>query len=218
MKKILTVIFSILALIIVVIAIFILREETDKAVVEKYVRNETLPTVKADWQGTPVDQKGRFVNVEHPFLPSLIDLLKWRLSGNPQKEEKENDRQRLEVLDPTQFLQSEAGGILWLGHAAFYIRLNGVGLLLDPVFGKPSFINPYIDLPSPLDKISRVDYVLISHDHRDHLDEESIRQIAQKFPNAEFLVGLRTDELLKDWITDSNRVQTAGWYQQFSLP
>lgn len=218
MKKWFKAILGIIAFIILIIAVFILLEETDTAVVEKYVRNENLTTVKADWQGTPVDQKGRFVNVEHPFLPSVIDLLKWQLSGNPQAEEKKNDRQRLEVFDPTEFLQSEKEGILWLGHAGFFVRLGGKSILLDPVFGDPPFIDPYLDVPSPLDKIRHVDYVLISHDHRDHTDEESIKQIARKFPNAEFLVGLRMDELIKDWINGSNRVQTAGWYQRFSIP
>ena len=218
MKKLLKVIAGILIFIILIAAILILIEETDKAVVTKYVRNENLPTVKSDWQGTPVDQDGRFVNVEHPFLPSMLDVLKWQLSDNPQKEEKANDRQRLEILDPTEFLNSEKDGILWLGHASFFVRLNGKSLLLDPVFGNPSFVSTYLDVPSPLDKIRQVDYVLFSHDHRDHADAESIKQIAQKFPNAKFYGGLKMDELLKDWIADTNEIQTAGWYQQFTLP
>ena len=218
MKKWFKAILGIFALIILVIAVFILLEETDKAVVEKHVRNENLPTIKQDWQGTPVDQDGRFVNVKHPFLPSMLEVLKWQLGSNPQSEEKKNDNQRLEILDPREFLQSEKEGILWLGHAGFFIRLNGKSILLDPVFGKPSFITPYLDVPSPIDKIRRVDYVLISHDHRDHADAESIKQIARKFPNAKFYAGLKMDELLGDWVTGTNEVQTAGWYQQFALP
>jgi L-ascorbate metabolism protein UlaG (beta-lactamase superfamily) len=59
---------------------------------------------------------------------------------------------------------------------------------------------------------------LLSHDHRDHADEDSIRAIAEKFPQARFYGGLRMEELLKDWITPTNEVQTAGWFQQFDLP
>lgn len=206
----------VLGFIIAGLIILLLIDANDKAVIEKYAQNENLPTIKTGWQGVPVDQKGRFVNHEHPFLPQMFNLLKWQLSANPQKEEKQNDTERLAVLDPTGFLNSDKDGILWLGHAAFFIRLNGKNLLLDPVFGEPPFLRRFVDVPSPLEKIKKLDYVLLSHDHRDHCDEETIRQFAQKFPDAKFLGGLKMDELLKDWIP--NETQTAGWFQQFALP
>jgi L-ascorbate metabolism protein UlaG (beta-lactamase superfamily) len=187
-------------------------------VIEKYVRNENLPTIKADWKGTPVDEKGRFVNYEFPFQSKFVDLLKWQLSSNPQKAEKEKDTERLAISDPTEFLNSEKDGILWLGHASFFIRLNGKNLLLDPIFGKPPLVKTFVDVPSPIEKIQKVDYVLLSHDHRDHCDEESIKQIAEKFPEAHFYAGLRMEELLKDWTLPTNEIQTAGWFQQFRLP
>jgi L-ascorbate metabolism protein UlaG (beta-lactamase superfamily) len=216
MKKWLGRIGGVLVLFLLALVVLIVLDETDKAVIESYARNENLPTIKADWQGVPVDQKGRFVNHEHPFLPRFLDLLKWQLSGNPQKEEKQNDKTRLAVLDPTEFLESERDGILWLGHASFFVRLKGKNLLLDPVFDKPPLVKTFVDVPSPLEKIRKLDYVLLSHDHRDHCDEESIKQIAQKFPNARFYGGLRMDELLRDWIP--NEMQSAGWFQQFKLP
>jgi len=216
MRKYFIAIAGVLAFVLLAVLVAIVISENDEAVIEKYIRNENLPTIKSDWKGTPIDEKGRFVNYEFPFLPKVKDLLKWRLSGNSQREEKQNDTIRLEVKDPTEFLQSERDGILWLGHAAFFIRLNGKGILLDPVFDKPSFVRTLVDVPSPIEKIKQVDYVLLSHDHRDHCDEETIKQIAQKFPVAKFFAGLRMDELLKDWIP--NETQTAGWFQQFPLP
>ena len=216
MKKWLVRIFYVLAFIALGLIILVVIDENDKAVIEKYVKNENLPTIKAGWKGVPVDQKDRFVNHEHPFLPRISDLLKWQLSGNPQKEEKQNDRERLQVLDPTGFFGSDKDGILWLGHASFFIRVNGKSILLDPVFGKPPLVKTFVDVPSPLEKIKKLDYVLVSHDHRDHCDEDSIKQIAGKFPNAKFYGGLKMDELLKDWT--ANETQAAGWFQQFALP
>lgn len=209
---------SVLIILLVILSAIILWGETDKAVIERFIGNENLPTVKDDWRGTPIDQKGRFVNVEHPFLPSTVDLLKWQFGTKPQKEEKLNDAFRLEVKDPTEFLQSEKNGILWLGHAAFFIRLDGVNILLDPIFGKPSLVSTMVDVPSPIDKLPKIDFILISHDHRDHCDEETIKQVTQKFPNAKILAGLRMDELLNDWKSPQTEIQTAGWYQQFALP
>ena len=186
--------------------------------VDRYVSNEKLKTVKPGWPGTPIDEAGRFVNYEHPFLPRLTDLLRWQLGGNPFKQAKENDTERLEVKDPAAFLTGDQDGILWLGHASFFIRLDGNGILIDPIFGKPPFITKFVEVPSQLDQIRRVDYVLLSHDHRDHTDETTLRAVAEKFPNAVFLGGLKMDDIFNEWKTPANDVQTAGWFQRFELP
>ena len=216
MKKWLVRIGIFLTIVFIGLAVFILVDANDKAVIKTYARNENLLTIKPDWQGTPVDEKGRFVNAEFSFLPRISEILKWQLSSNPQKQEKLNDTERLQVLDATEFLNSEKDGIIWLGHASFFIRLNSKNILIDPVFGSPSFIKKYVDFPSPIAKLKKVDYVLISHDHRDHCDENTIKEIAKKFPEARFYGGLRMDELFKTWIP--NEAQSAGWFQQFKLP
>ena len=222
MKKRLLKIIKIAALFLIglciVLLAVILQNEFDKAVIKNYTKNESLPTIKADWQGTPVDEKDRFVNDEFPYLPEVTDLLKWSLSSNPQKQEKINDTARLQIKDPTGFLNSDKDGILWFGHASFLIRLNGVNILIDPVFGEPAFIKTYVAPLSPINKLPKIDFILISHDHRDHCDETTIKQLTAKFPDAKILTGLRMNELLNDWNTSKSEIYTAGWYQQFKLP
>lgn len=209
------IIFGLVLTAAVVLTSAFVLEKIDQAVVVKYVKNENLKTLKSDWKGVPVDKKGRFVNHEHPFLPKMTDLLKWQLGEKPLKEAKQADNERLEVKDPAEFLASERDGILWLGHASVYIRLNGKAILIDPVFGNPTFLKRFVEVPNPLEKIKRVDYVLVSHDHRDHCDEETLKSIARKFPNAKFLAGLGMQDLLNEWKTATNEVQTAGWFQEY---
>src|SRR5215218_1495940 len=111
-------------LILIAIAVLFLIAawtETDKAVLKGYKQNSELRTIREGWPGTPVDQRDRFMNDEFPFLPSMTDLLKWKFGGNRFKEEKERDTWRPEVRDPRPFLSSNDDGILWLGHASFFI-------------------------------------------------------------------------------------------------
>ncbi|NNF00992.1 MAG: MBL fold metallo-hydrolase [Pyrinomonadaceae bacterium] len=204
-------------MIFLILAGLIVYGEMDETIVADYVRDEGLKSAKQDFQGTPVDQKGRFVNIEYPFLPSFVNLMRWKLGGNPQAQEKKNDKSPLKIFDPTGFFNGENDGIIWLGHASVLIRLEGKTILIDPVFGNPSFIDRYFELPSPLGKIKNVDYVLTSHDHRDHLDEPTIRAIAEKFPDAKFLAGIGSEDVLYEWTGRKNRVKTAGWYEQFAI-
>lgn len=191
--------------------------ETDTAVLKGYRQNDELRTIRDGWSGTPVDQKDRFMNHEFPFLPSMVDLLKWKLGGNKFKEEKDADPFRVEVREVPAILSSEEDGIVWLGHASFFIRVNGVNILTDPIFGTPPFVKRFVDVPSPLDHIRQVDYVLLSHDHRDHMDETTLRDIAERFPNATFVAGLRSEDVLGEWKTSTNSVATAGWFQEYNL-
>ena len=69
---------------------------------------------------------------------------------------------------------------LWFGHSSFLLRLDGKTILADPVFykGSPvSFVNrafPGTDLYKPQDMPKEIDFLLISHDHWDHLDYQTV--------------------------------------------
>ena len=63
-------------------------EEREGQVLTKYEKNDELPVIKAGWRGNPVDQKDRFMNDEHPFVPKMTDVLKWKAGGNKFKQEK----------------------------------------------------------------------------------------------------------------------------------
>lgn len=185
---------------------------------EKFVSNPNLKTIKDtnNWKGTPLDTKGRFVNHEFPFEPYFSEVWKWQTTRNPQKAEKKNDTFRLQVVTDTSFLHNSENAIVWLGHASFFIRINGVSMLCDPVlFNVGALLNRQSAFPFDPNLLKNIDYILLSHDHRDHMDEKSLQFLHQNNPDAVFLCGLKMDAWLNKMLKKPV-VETAGWYQQFS--
>ena len=183
-----------------------------------FTSNPKLDTLDLpfEWHGTPITDKGRFVNTEFPFEESYRALWKWQTLKNPQKQEKKNDQWRLDVDFGSGFLESKDDCIVWLGHASFFIRIEGISILIDPVLVNSSFIKRLSPLPVAPEQLLNLDYILISHDHRDHCDEKSIQLLAKNNPEAIWLTGLNMEDLLFNF-TKSRKIQQAGWYQKYQV-
>jgi len=84
---------------------------------------------------------------------------------------------------------SDAPRITWLGHATFLIQIGGITILTDPIFGNLSFLFPRI-LPSTMgvENLPHIDVVLISHNHRDHMDTASLLALKQRFEKLQIFV------------------------------
>jgi L-ascorbate metabolism protein UlaG (beta-lactamase superfamily) len=183
--------------------------------IHSYTKNPDLKTIKANWPGTPLDEKGRFMNHINQNKLEFKNIIKWQSSKNPDRIAKKNDNFSLVINRNDDFLNSSKDCIVWLGHASFFMRLNGKTILIDPIFKSPSItMKRFSALPVPVSDFKNIDYILLSHDHRDHADEPSMKILAKQNPNTQYLTGLKLDILLKKW-TKSTKIQAAGWYQQF---
>lgn len=179
--------------------------------------NPSLSFIKP-FSGNTVDSKGRFVNQYNPFDARLIDLLKWQFEKNPQKAEKKSKPWGLPNKKDTSLFSSKEDGVIWLGHASFFIRLKGITFLIDPVQGDAGPVKRHSVFPYQWDEFPTIDFILISHDHRDHCDKPTLRALVKQFPNAYFLTGLNMTGLLQDLTATKLEVQEAGWYQNYSHP
>jgi L-ascorbate metabolism protein UlaG (beta-lactamase superfamily) len=184
-----------------------------------YIRNPSFSSVPGteNYPGTPLDQKGLYMNEEYVFLPKLRDLIKWQTSANPYKAEKKNDTRRLQVISRHSLDELPDNAITWLGHASFLIHINGIRILIDPVLTSSMLLKRQSALPLNPQVFHDIDYILLSHNHRDHCDKESIQLLAKQNPKTTWLCGLGLDTLLLNEWTGSKRIQAAGWYQQYSL-
>jgi len=108
--------------------------------------------------------------------------------------------------------------VTWIGHATFLLQLAGKNILTDPQFSARaspvSFAGPkrLVPLPIEIDELPRIDVVLISHNHYDHLDVDTVKRLAARADGGPlFLVPLG----LKEWFAGLgiDRVAEYDWWE-----
>jgi L-ascorbate metabolism protein UlaG (beta-lactamase superfamily) len=185
--------------------------------IKEYRNNTLLKTLEApaQWQGTPVDRNGRFLNLSNYDAPKLSDVLRWKLQSSPLRKEKIAEIWNPFIFKDDSWLRETDDVIVWLGHSTFYMRINGIRILTDPVFGDILFVKRQSKFPVGVHRFTDIDYVLLSHDHRDHLDEESLKILSKQNPDTQYVAGLGMKKLVQQF-TGSNKIEEAGWYQRYS--
>ncbi|GJM62974.1 MBL fold metallo-hydrolase [Persicobacter diffluens] len=109
--------------------------------------------------------------------------------------------------------------IIWLGHSSFIIETAGMVILLDPVFGQYASPHPMLgrkrfnaEMPVTIEQLPKIDAVIISHDHYDHLDYESIMELKAKTDH--FFVPLGVGSHLKRWEIPAEKITEMDWWQE----
>ncbi|MFQ3322900.1 MAG: L-ascorbate metabolism protein UlaG (beta-lactamase superfamily) [Pseudomonadales bacterium] len=118
-------------------------------------------------------------------------------------------------------LADDTPAIYRLGHSSLLLKIAGKIILIDPMFSQRaspfSFIGPKRFHPVPLniDDFAEIDAVIISHDHYDHLDKQTIKKLSSK--TKQFLVPLGVGKYLKEWGVASDKVNELDWWQNIAL-
>jgi L-ascorbate metabolism protein UlaG (beta-lactamase superfamily) len=116
---------------------------------------------------------------------------------------------------------SQALRVTWLGHSTALIEIDGLRLLTDPVLSARAsplpFAGPKRFTPPALTaaQLPPIDAVLLSHDHFDHLDRDTIRALAGRVER--FYTPLGVGRRLIDWGVDAARVVELDWWQEASF-
>jgi L-ascorbate metabolism protein UlaG (beta-lactamase superfamily) len=122
------------------------------------------------------------------------------------------------ATDPEALRNDPGPSLTWIGHASFLIHLGGLRVLVDPHFSERAspvqFAGPrrIVPLPIDIDALPRIDVVLISHNHYDHLDGDTVKRLAAMPAGSPlFLVPLG----LKEWFSGKGieRVEEYDWWQ-----
>jgi len=137
------------------------------------------------------------------------------------------DKNPLNPLPTIKFIGKDLaeGKFVWLGHSTVLMKTEGLVVMTDPVFNRASplpsfnsksksnFFNgkPFIfENPVVIDDLPKVDVVIISHDHYDHLDSKAIKDLSNQVD--QFFVPLGVGAHLEQWGVNKNRITEYDWY------
>jgi L-ascorbate metabolism protein UlaG (beta-lactamase superfamily) len=112
--------------------------------------------------------------------------------------------------------------ITWFGHSALFLEMEEMNIFIDPMLGEVPAPHPMLgnsrfnkELPIAIEHLPEIDLVLISHDHYDHLDYESITKLKDKV--KQFYVPLGIKAHLTTWGIEADRIKEFDWWESASL-
>ncbi|MDB4299499.1 MBL fold metallo-hydrolase [bacterium] len=177
------------------------------------------------FKGADRDSDGRFINLKgelsHGPLSVRAPFFFRRFgtyfrSGKDAPERVDNDGA---------FLRANAGEgeptVTWIGHSTLLVQTEHLTFLTDPIWsGRPSpvpLIGPsrFVDPGLALDDLPPIDFVLISHNHFDHMDLPTLRDLAQLNAETQFIVPLGNGDLLRG--KGISNIQELDWGQTTTI-
>jgi L-ascorbate metabolism protein UlaG (beta-lactamase superfamily) len=182
-------------------------------------KGERLERIKQ----SPNYKDGEFKNLsETPVFTSdkngFMTMLDYTFSKKVNLAPKDSlklDKTDIKSIDPNEDV------LIWFGHSSYYIQLKGKTFLVDPVFS--GYAAPFSftmkafkgtnlyftkDLPE-------IDYLIISHDHYDHLDHQTILKLKDKVKQV--VCGLGVGQHFEFWGYDNSMITELDWYDGIEL-
>ncbi len=108
---------------------------------------------------------------------------------------------------------------IWFGHSTFLLQIMGKNILLDPMLGPVPAPHPMLggtrfseSLPIVIEKLPKIDMVILSHDHYDHLDYGSIIKLKDKV--KVFFTPLGVGAHLTEWGVDTKSIVEMDWWEE----
>lgn len=212
LKRIMIILFTIILIIVVGVFIFLKHPKFGKLPTdERLTRIENSPNYK----------NGSFTNLN--LTPQMTG------EGGFSKIMKDmftaKNRRPVEVIPSVKTdllnLDHDKDILVWFGHSSYFMQIDGKRFLVDPVFcGNASPFSFMIksfkgtDIYTP-DDIPEIDYLIITHDHWDHLDYKTVTALKPKV--GKVITGLGNGAHLESWGYDSKIIYENDWYDHIKL-
>lgn len=163
-------------------------------------------------------QKMKFQN---PYIKNLrrglLDVILWQIGHYDDILPKSVPPEDFRYPMPASELDPSKPCVTWINHCTFFIEIEGVRILTDPIWSKRcspvQFLGPKRthEAPIALSELPKIDIVLISHNHYDHLDQATVRKLQSQFPEIEWIVPTG----VKSWFTKRKilNVRELRWWE-----
>jgi L-ascorbate metabolism protein UlaG (beta-lactamase superfamily) len=172
---------------------------------------------------SPNYRDGKFQNTSPtPMMAedaSYFDLIKKQFSSDTTREPNKviPSVKRDLTLAPT-----SKPTITWFGHSTYLIQLDGKNILLDPVFSLRTSPVQFAgnrkyegtEVYSPAD-FPAIDYLILTHDHYDHLDYQTTIDMKSKI--GTYYMPLGVGSHLESWGIDTSKLNELDWWQEIDL-
>lgn len=111
--------------------------------------------------------------------------------------------------------------VTWIGHSSFLIQLGGSNILTDPVWSDraspvqwagPKRVSP----PGfPVGQLPPIDLVIQSHNHYDHLDDRTVRQLVRTHPDARWITPIGVGSFIRE--RGARNVSEHDWWEEVEV-
>lgn len=131
------------------------------------------------------------------------------------------------VTDPVVFRLVPKSGlrVTWMGHSSLLLEMDGVRVLIDPVWDERAsparWMGPKRFFPPPLrlEEMPKIDVVLISHDHYDHLGKHTIQLLSRlgSVAEARWVTSLKVGASLEAFGVQADRITELDWTESVQV-
>lgn len=166
-----------------------------------FVNRKNVPEDLSFWETLKIARKFFFTKVPNGVPPGNVAV---------------------ETVDSVQIADYQGKTrLIWFGHSAFLLQMEGKNILIDPMFGESPAPHPMLggkrfskQLPIALEQLPKIDAVIFSHDHYDHLDYESVLKLKDKV--GLFYTPLAVGVHLRAWGIEPERIVELDWWQDIA--
>ena len=199
----------------------------------KAITSYSLPDCSSAIGSNEYDERyGHSPNYYNGKFHNLIETSEGRKPGTffemlgeivfGEQEREPNFELPVNQLGPSFFKSSPTTGLraIWMGHSSVLIEIDGRRLLVDPVWSDrlgPPLVGRkrFHKSPIQIDSLPKLDAILISHEHNDHLDRDTILALAKR--ETKYYVPLGVGEHLKEWGIQAKRIVEMDWRDSTTL-
>lgn len=212
LKRIMIILFSIVLILVVGVFMFLRLPKFGKL-----PSGERLEKIEK----SPNYRNGSFTNLNHtPQMTGeggFLKIMKDMFTAKNRRPVDSIPSVKTDLLN----LGRDKDILVWFGHSSYFMQIDGKRFLVDPVFcGNASPFSFMIksfkgtDIYTPAD-IPEIDYLIITHDHWDHLDYKTVTKLKPKIRKV--ITGLGTGAHLESWGYNPAIIVENDWYDHVNL-